>query len=75
MNRFERKISEKGVVRAGKVFTLFISNKNMNDIIKITKPLDDSRLQSRFFPVNFKKFLRNLPDDFFCITFSVLLLV
>ena len=42
MNIFERKISGKGIVRVGKGFTLFISNENMNDIIKIMKPLEDS---------------------------------
>ena len=40
----ERKISRKGAVRAGKGFTLFISNENMNSIIKIIKPLEDLRL-------------------------------
>ena len=33
---------EKGAVRAGKRFTLFISNEDMNDIIKIIKSLEDS---------------------------------
>ena len=33
MNKFGRKISGKGAVRAGKGFTLFISNDSMNDII------------------------------------------
>ena len=41
INRFERKIREKGAVRAGKRFSLFISNKDMNDIIKIIKSLED----------------------------------
>ena len=41
MNKFDRKISEKGAVRAGKGFTLYISNENMNDIIKIIKPLEN----------------------------------
>ena len=40
----ERKISGKGAVRAGKGFTLFISNEDMNDIIKIIKSLKDSGL-------------------------------
>ena len=31
-NRFERKISGEGAVRAGKGFTLFISNKDINVI-------------------------------------------
>ena len=42
INKFERKISGKGAVRAGKGFTLFISNEDMNDIIKIIKSLEDS---------------------------------
>ena len=37
INQFERKLSGKGAVRAGKGFTLPISNEDMNDIIKITK--------------------------------------
>ena len=44
INKFERKISGKGAVRASKWFTLFISNENMNDIIKIIKLLEDSRV-------------------------------
>ena len=35
MNKFERKIIWTRAVRAGKVFTLLISNEDMNDIIKI----------------------------------------
>ena len=31
----EEILGEKGALRAGKAFTLFISNKDMNDIIKI----------------------------------------
>ena len=34
INRFERKISGNEAVIAGKGFTLFISNENMNNIIK-----------------------------------------
>ena len=37
INKFERKISGKGAFRAGKGFTLFISDEDMNDIIKIIK--------------------------------------
>ena len=37
INKFERKINGKGAERAGKGFTLFILNENMNDIIKIIK--------------------------------------
>ena len=42
INRFERKISGKEAVRAGIGFTLFISNEDMNDTIKIIKSLEDS---------------------------------
>ena len=41
MNQFERKISGKGIVRAGKGSTLFISNGDINDIITIIKLLED----------------------------------
>ena len=37
INKFERKMGGKGAVRARKGFTLFISNEDMNDIIKIIK--------------------------------------
>ena len=42
INKFERKISGKGAVRERKVFSLFTSNEDMNDIIKIIKSLEDS---------------------------------
>ena len=42
INKFERRISEKGDVRARNRFTLFILNDNINDIIKIIKSLEDS---------------------------------
>ena len=42
VNKFERKIIGKGGVRAGKQFTLFISNEDMSDIIKMIKSLEDS---------------------------------
>ena len=37
INKFERKMRGKGAVWAGKRFTLFISNEDINDIIKIIK--------------------------------------
>ena len=40
--KFERKTRGKEAVIAGKGFTLFISNEDMNDIIKIIKSLEDS---------------------------------
>ena len=44
IDRFDRKISGIGAFRAGKGFTLFIWNEDMNDIVKITKSLEDSRV-------------------------------
>ena len=41
-NKFERKVIGKGAVRAEKGLALFISNEDMNDIIKIKKSLEDS---------------------------------
>ena len=40
INKFERKVSGIGAARAGKGFTLFILNEDMNDIIKIIKTLE-----------------------------------
>ena len=37
INKFERKMRGKAAVWAGKRFTLFISNEDINDIIKIIK--------------------------------------
>ena len=42
INKFERRIKEKRAVRAGKVFTLFISNKDIDGIIKIIKSWETS---------------------------------
>ena len=39
INKFEKK-SLKGAVKAGKRFNLFITNEDMNDIIKIMKSLE-----------------------------------
>ena len=44
INKFEKEVNGKGDVRAVKGFTLFISNEDMNDIIKIIKSLEDSRV-------------------------------
>ena len=44
LDKFERKISGEGTVRAGKGFTLFISNEDLNNIIKIKGPLEKSDL-------------------------------
>ena len=44
VNKFERKISGTETVRAGKGFTLFILNEDMNAIFKIIKSLEDSNV-------------------------------
>ena len=44
LDKSVRKVSGKGAVRAGKGFTLFISNKNMDDISKIVESLENSGL-------------------------------
>ena len=44
INKFERKISGKVAVRAGKGFTLFILNEDMNDVIKTIKSPEDSNV-------------------------------
>ena len=41
IKKLEKILSEKGVVRPGKRFSLFFSNEDMNDIIKIIKSLED----------------------------------
>ena len=42
INKFEKKVSTKIAVRAGKRFTLFVSNEYINNNIKIIKSLEDS---------------------------------
>ena len=42
INKFERRTTRKGVVRAGEQFTFLISNEDKIDFIKILKSLDDS---------------------------------
>ena len=44
IKKFERKISRKGAIRIGKGFTSCISNKDMNDIIKIIISLADANV-------------------------------
>ena len=44
LDKFERKISGEGPVRAGKGFTLFISDEDMDDTIKIAELLEKSGL-------------------------------
>ena len=42
LDKFERKVSGQGAVRAGKGFTLFISKEDMDDSIKIVESLEKS---------------------------------
>ena len=44
IDKHEGKTSGKGVVRAEKGFTLFISNEDMDDIIQIVESLIDSAI-------------------------------
>ena len=44
LDKFKRKISGRGAVITGKVFTLFILNAVMDDIIKTAKSLENSAL-------------------------------
>ena len=44
MNKFERKISEKGASTSRKIFILFVLNEDINDTIKIIKSLEDSNV-------------------------------
>ena len=41
INKFERKLSGRGAFREEKIFSLFISNEDLNGIIKIIKSLKD----------------------------------
>ena len=41
IDKLERKRSAWGALRAGKKFTLFISNKDINDVIRIVKSLEN----------------------------------
>ena len=44
INKVERRISGKRIVMAGIGFTLFISNEDMDDIIRTINSLEDSRV-------------------------------
>ena len=67
INKFERKIRGKGPASAGKGFTLFISNKNMNDVIKIIKSLKDSGVLIDGVTETVKHEIKNKKPDFLVI--------
>ena len=64
INKFERNVSGKKAFRAGKVFTLFISNEDMNDIIKIIKSLEDSGVVIDGVTETVKHEIKNKKADF-----------
>ena len=68
------KISGKETVRVGKIFTLFILNEDMNDIIRIIKPLRDSGILTDGVTETVKNEIKNKKVDFlsFVSTFSYL---
>ena len=64
INKFDKKISGKGAVRAGKGFTLFISNEDMNYIIKIIKSLEESSVLIDGVTETLKDEIKNNEGDF-----------
>ena len=64
INKNERKISRKGAVWAGKGFILFISNEDMNDIIKIITSLEDSGVLIDAVTETVKHDIKNKRADF-----------
>ena len=64
IKKFGRKISGRGTVRAGKGFNLFISNEDMNDIIKIIKLLEDLGVLIDGVTETAKREIKNKKEDF-----------
>ena len=64
---FDRNISGKGAARAEKRSTLFISNEDLNDIIKITKSLEDSNDLIDCITETVKHIIKNRKEDFFLL--------
>ena len=64
IKRFERKISGRGAVRAGKGFTLFISNEDIDNIIKTIKSLEDSSVLIDAVTETVKHEIKNQEADF-----------
>ena len=65
INKFARKISGKGAVRAGKGFTSFTLNEELNDIIKIIKLLKDLSVLTDGVAETVKYEIKNKKVDFF----------
>ena len=64
INKCERKISVKGARTIEKRFTLFISNGDMNNIIKIIKSLEDSDVLIDGVTETIKHKIENKKEDF-----------
>ena len=62
--KFERKINGKGAARAGKGFTSFISNEDMNDIIKTIISIEDSGALIDYATETVKHWIKNKEVDF-----------
>ena len=67
INEFERKISGKGAAKAEKGFNLFISNEDMNYIIKIIKSLEDSDVLINGITETGKLEIKNRTTNFFLL--------
>ena len=57
-------MSRQGTVRAGKGFTLFISNEDVDDFIKIVKSLEDSEVLIDGVAEAIKHGIKNKKADF-----------
>ena len=68
IHKFERRISEKGALRVGKGFTFSSSNEDMDDIIKMIKSLEDSRLLIDGVIEIVEQEVKNGKVDFWCFT-------
>ena len=64
LGKFESKMSEGGAVRSGNRFFLFISNEDMNDIIKIIRSLEDSGLLTDGFTETVKHEIKKQEEGF-----------
>ena len=63
INKLDRKINGKGFVKAGKGFTLFISNEDMNNIKQIIKSLENSGVLIDGFTETVKDEIKNKKVD------------
>ena len=67
INKFERKTSKKEAARARKGLSLFISNEDMSDIIKIIKALEYLNVLIDGITETEKHEIKNKKVDFFLI--------